>query len=485
MDLSEELAYPLEYQVFGLAMKEPGAIAYFVEHLSDEAVGLLNGDTGLYELYLAFKDFYLKTNLDPVDPIAFRAWLESESDIWDALGGIPGVNLLIESILTIELSNVESVTKILKHRANKRRQKNLFQDLQFLLNKKGHKTDDEIERINVLTEQIRTLEGDLDYNPLERVATARDIASRASMLMEVPDFLPTPFKMYNKALGYTEDGGYFRGAVHAIVAMSGFGKSTFAKTLVNYWVDQGYTALYINFEEAQTHWERVLMSQILDENVYSNADRWTDEEKNERIGRFTERMEQWGDRFMVRHDPDSSYYDDLELWLKDIVGHNDNSLDIVVIDTLQSMYTKGGGGARWQEFERMMVRLERLAKVMNAVFIVTSQQNSNAIKEKRDVIEQSDIGGSLAIIQKSSVVTFITQKKLISNDDSEDDYLMQLQIPKNRITGSTFNYDPPLVRYDDNSKSYKDFEMSFDDMPDYNASEIFATEIFGLGDIHA
>jgi hypothetical protein len=224
MNLSEELSYPLEYQVFGLSMKEPGAISYFVEHLPDEAVGLLNGNTGLYELYVAFKDFYEKTNLDPVDPIAFKAWLESESDIWDALGGIAGVNLLIESILTIDLSNVESVTKILKHRANKRRQKNLFQDLQMLLNKKGHKTEEEIEKINTLTEQIRSLEGDVDYDPLDRVATALDIASRASDLMEVPDFLPTPFKMYNKALGYTEDGGYFRGAVHAIVAMSGFGK---------------------------------------------------------------------------------------------------------------------------------------------------------------------------------------------------------------------------------------------------------------------
>jgi hypothetical protein len=41
------------------------------------------------------------------------------------------------------------------------------------------------------------------------------------------------------------------------------------------------------------------------------------------------------------------------------------------------------------------------------------------------------------------------------------------------------------VRYDDNSKSYKDFEMNFDDMPDYNSSEVFASDIFGAGDIHA
>ena len=36
---------------------------------------------------------------------------------------------------------------------------------------------------------------------------------------------------------------------------------------------------------------------------------------------------------------------------------------------------------------------------------------------------------------------------------------MQLQIPKNRITGSTFMYDPPLVRYNDAKKIYEDYEV--------------------------
>jgi hypothetical protein len=35
---------------------------------------------------------------------------------------------------------------------------------------------------------------------------------------------------------------------------------------------------------------------------------------------------------------------------------------------------------------------------------------------------------------------------------------MQLQIPKNRITGSTFVYDPPLVRYNDTKKTYEEYE---------------------------
>lgn len=484
MNLDYEEESPIEYQVFALSMKEQGAITYFAEHLSSESVGLIHGDTGINELYNAILDFHTKTGLDPVDPIAFKAWMESETQIWDALGGPAGVNLLLESILSIPLSDPGSVSKILKHRANKRRQLNYFQDLQTLLNKKGHKTDAEVTQITRLTEQIRALEGDLDYNPLDRVSTAEDIALHAETLMEIPDFLPTPFKAYNKALGYTEEGGYFRGAVHAIIAMSGFGKSTFAKSLVNYWVDQGYRALYVNFEEAPAHWERILMSQIIGENVYANAGVWDDSEREEKLKIFRDKMTEWGDKLMVRHDPDTSYFEDLEIWLKDILGHNDKIPDVIVIDTIQSMYVKGGGGTRWQEFEKMMVRMERLAKEMNAVFIITGQQNSNALKEKRDVIEQSDVGGSLAIMQKSSVVTFITQKKLISNDESEDDYLMQLQIPKNRITGSTFNYDPPLVMYNDDSKSYIDFEMIPDDMPDYDTSTLIASEIFGLGDIH-
>jgi hypothetical protein len=36
---------------------------------------------------------------------------------------------------------------------------------------------------------------------------------------------------------------------------------------------------------------------------------------------------------------------------------------------------------------------------------------------------------------------------------------MQLQIPKNRITGSTFVYDPPLVRYVDARKAYEEYEI--------------------------
>jgi hypothetical protein len=162
---------------------------------------------------------------------------------------------------------------------------------------------------------------------------------------------------------------------------------------------------------------------------------------------------------MVKHDPDTPYFEDLEKWLRDILGHGKDIPDVIVIDTIQSMFTKGKGKARWGEFEEMMVRLEKLARDMNCVLIITAQENSNRMKEKREVVQQSDTGGSLAIQQKCAVTIFITEKRLVSGDETEDDTVMQLQIPKNRITGSTFVYDPPLVRYVDSRKSYEDYEI--------------------------
>jgi replicative DNA helicase len=261
-------------------------------------------------------------------------------------------------------------------------------------------------------------------------------------------------------MGYTDQGGFFKGAVHAIIAPSGKGKSTFAKCLVNHWADTGYKVLFVNFEEAVTHWERVLMTQIIGKNVYAEARTWTEEQKEKNLKVFKDRLSEWGDRFMVRHDPDTPYFEDLERWLRDIMGHADSIPDVVVIDTIQSMFTRGAGKGkpRWGEFEEMMVRLEKLARDMNCVLIITAQENANRMKERREVVQQSDTGGSLAIQQKCAVTIFITEKKLISGDDSEDETIMQLQIPKNRITGSTFVYDSPLVRYVDEKKTYEEYE---------------------------
>lgn len=455
-----EKEYPIEYQIFALSMRQNGSVEFFDSNLPEEIVGSIHGQTGINEFYRAILAYHHATKLDIVDPIAFRVWLESETDIYSGLGGISGVDAMMEILLSITLSTPESVVKVIKHRANKRKQLDYLQELQILLTQKGEKNEKDIFRISQITSEIKDLENDLNYNPLDNVTTATDISNRAEALLEIPDFLSTQYKSLNRAMGYTDDGGFFKGAVHAIIAPSGKGKSTFAKCLVNHWADTGYRILYVNFEEAIAHWERVLMTQIIGKNVYSEARNWTAQEKEVYLAKFKNKLDEWGDRFMVRHDPDTPYFEDLERWLRDIMGHNENLPDVIVIDTIQSMFTRGAGKGkpRWGEFEEMMVRLEKLARDMNCVLIITAQENSNRMKEKREVVQQSDTGGSLAIQQKCAVTIFITEKKLMSGDDSEDDTVMQLQIPKNRITGSTFVYDSPLVKYVDYKKTYEEYE---------------------------
>ena len=456
---AEGKQFPVEYQIFALCLRSPEAVAYFDSFLPEDIVGSIHGQTGINEFYKALLSYHHTTKTNVVDPVAFRVWLESETDIYSALGGVSGVDMMMDILMNLELSTPESIVKIVKHRANKRKQLDYLQELQILITQKGEKTDKDISRISQITSEIKDLENELNYSPLDSVTTADDINKRAEDLLTIPDFLPTQYKSLNRAMGYTDNGGFFKGAVHAIIAPSGKGKSTFAKCLVNNWADSGYRVLYVNFEEAISHWERVLMTQIIGKNVYAQARLWTEEEKQQNLAIFRSKLQQWGDRFMVRHDPETPYFEDLERWLRDIMGHNDRMPDVVVIDTIQSMFTRGGKSKpRWGEFEEMMVRLEKLARDMNCVLIITAQENSNRMKEKREVVQQSDTGGSLAIQQKCAVTIFITEKKLISGDDSEDENIMQLQIPKNRITGSTFVYDSPLVKYVDEKKTYEEYE---------------------------
>jgi replicative DNA helicase len=449
---------PIEYQVFALSLRQEGAITHFADNLPEDIVGINHGQKGIHEFYLALLAYRTATQLDIVDPVGFKDWLGSETDIREALGGTAGVDIMMDVLLSVDLSTVDSVVQLIKHKANKKKQIDYLHELQIILNQKGVKSDKDLARISLITSEIRELENQLNYDPLEKLTTAIDISNRAESLLDIPSFVPTQFKSLNRAMGYTDDGGFYKGAVHAVIAPSGKGKSTFAKCLANNWVENGHTVLYVNFEEAVGHWERILMTQIIGKNVYAEAERWTPSEREKYLGIFREKLAKWGNRLMVRHDPETPYFEDLERWLRDIIDYAETP-EIVIIDTIQSMFTKGGKGKpRWGEFEEMMVKLEKLARDMNCVLIITAQENSNRMKEKREVVQQSDTGGSLAIQQKCAVTIFITEKKLISGDDSEDENIMQLQIPKNRITGSSFVYNPPLVKYVDSRKAYEEYE---------------------------
>lgn len=470
---------PFEFQLLSLAMRERGAINKFVSDLKPEDVGFVHGQRGVYEIYQSMVNYHDKTGLDIVDPIAFKSWLQTETDIYDALGGFDGVDKFVDHLLEIPTCAQDAAVEVIKFRAKKRRQLDKAQELLQIIAKKSEHSIDDLDKIQSITEQIKELQSDLNYDPLESVTTAYDIADHIDELWEIPPFLPTQFKNLNLAMGYSEEkGGFLRGGVHAIIAISGQGKSILSRSLCNHWLDTGYRILYINFEEPRDHWERTLMTQLTEVNVYSQAEHLNSVEMGKLSEKFKQKLMTWGDRLMVRHDPDSLFFEDLDKWLRDIIG-NERKPDVVVIDTIQSMFTKSGGKARWGEFEQIMVRLEQLAKDMDAVFIITSQQNNNALREKREVMNQSDVGGSVTIAQKATVTLILTPLKVATGDESLNENLMQVQMPKNRITGQAFSDSPPVIKYVDGLKSYVPYELAQEDER-YNADFVDA-DIFEEG----
>lgn len=622
--MSEEEDLTMEMQVFALSLKEEGAITHFVENLDPEDVGVVHGNAGVNQFYIAMSTFYDKTGLDPIDPIAFRGWLKDESDIFTMLGGEPGVEFFFGELDKIKnLSKPEAVSSVLKLKADKRRQSTYLTELSTLLEKKD-KSEADTTRIKLLTSMIQTIEEGSTKDPFAKLMTGEDFANRADDLWNLPDVLPTPYPDLNKALGYSEGGGVPKGAITVILAQSGQGKalaldtpiptpngwttmgdlepgdvvydengqpcnvkqvspvytdhpcfkvlfsdgseiiadgghlwnvhparggvvresvtstittsdlyyyrnetldpavvhavprvitpdgeevgpryvdrvrvapvvpvkcisvdsesnlflagkdmipthnSTFAKCLSNHWADSGHRVLYVNYEETEDHWARILMTQVTGRNAYMGQT-MSELEIKHTTELFKDRMREWGDNLMVLQDPETAYFEDLESWLRQMQG-SDRVPDAIVIDTIQSMFLKSSsGGARWNQYEEMMVRLEKLGKDLGSAIVLTAQENTNRLKEGRSVIKASDTGGSIAIVQKASVTMHLVGRESV--DDTAEEGLIDIQIPKNRITGQSFSHRPPTIRYNDDKKTFEAYGYVSSD--EYHDSEFF------------
>jgi replicative DNA helicase len=449
----------MDYDVLATVLKDPKAPAVFKEHIIDGAVGKVNHSYGIYQLYKnAIKCYEAvgEVNFD-----TFGKWLQQYPDLYEKIGGKKSYDELVAQLDSIEPSDPVTLSKLVNHSYNRTIALNKLESLKEKL-ASDQSTDDDIDEATIqLQEKIRGVK------KREKICirTALDIAKDSDDLFSTEPFIPTQYKSLNKSLGYDKNlGGMMRGNIYSIVATSGRGKSSLAKSMCNHWLDQGEKILFINFEESKQHWERILMTQVTGHNVYKSSNK-TSDQLAKISNEFRKKMEEWGTRFMVRHDPDSLYFEDLEGWLRDLYDHQEEDRpDIVVIDTIQSLFTKSGGKARWGEFEQIMVRLEKLAKDMDAVFILTAQQNSNSLRESRNEINQSDIAGGVTIVQKSSVVMVLmpmqTEIDLDSYGSDGITPIMEVHIIKNRIAGLQSNNNPPLVIFDDECKLYLDYDIS-------------------------
>lgn len=449
----------LDYEILSTLLKDPDAPEVFKEHLIPEAVGHVNGSYGIYQLYKnAIKCYDVAGE---VNAQTLGISLKEYPELYEKIGGDEGYKELVEMLDANPPGNPSALVKLANNHYKRTQTVKKLDKLKGVI-LSDQASDEDIENASQeLQERIRHAKSRENIT----FRTGLDIAADSDDLFDTVPFIPTPFKSLNRALGYDKElGGVMRGNIYSVVANSGYGKSTFAKSMCNYWLDEGYKVLFVNFEEARDLWERVLMTQVTGHNVYQNKD--MDSVTLSKISEtFRAKMREWGTNFMVRHDPDSLYYEDLEDWLRDIYQNQEQDRpDIVVIDTIQSLFTKSGGKARWGEFEQIMVRLEKLAKDMDAVFILTAQQNSNALREGRSEINQSDIGGGVTIAQKSSVVMVLMPMQTDFGTESYEpdgwSPIMEVHMPKNRITGKQSVNNPPKVKYDDNQKLYLDYADS-------------------------
>ena len=113
---------PIEYQIFALSLRQEGAIQQFAQELNPNIVGINHGQKGIHEFYLALLAYYNVTNLPIVDPVGFKSWLESETNIREGLGGDAGVSIMMDLLLSLELSTSDSVIQLVKHKANRKKQ---------------------------------------------------------------------------------------------------------------------------------------------------------------------------------------------------------------------------------------------------------------------------------------------------------------------------------------------------------------------------
>jgi replicative DNA helicase len=161
-------------------------------------------------------------------------------------------------------------------------------------------------------------------------------------------------------------------------------------------------------------------------------------------------LESWDGKLYIKHSHDTLFYEDIETWVKDLCREVD--LEVLIIDTLQSLEILGKkSSARWQVYEYIMMRLERLAIEMNIAIIITTQENINRLREGREEASMADTGGSISIEQKSAVVMHL----IIPQTGDVD--CVELQITKNRVVGTSVVTAPVRFLYDDHYKGHREY----------------------------
>jgi len=371
-------------------------------------------------------------------------YIREETDDYDYLGG-PSLKERLVSLSSLDLGSPRNDAKKLKEDASRREMADTLQIAAQLAQERGN--DKEFSEIMGRLNQLRE---EITYDPLDGVMQADDLLSSLDTIDQMPDFVPTRFPSLNAAIGYDpQRGGLAKGAVHALVGAPGAGKSTFTISLLTGFLESGQSVAFANFEITESLWVKFFFANCTGCNTLRMKDypQGFFERSKEKFSRL---MKEWEDRVFIKHSHSSLFYEDIETWIRDV--SRDKSIDVLIVDTLQSLEVGSRKYAtRWQAYEHIMMRLERLALDLNVAVLITGQENVNRIKEGRETASISDTGGSVAIEQKSAVVMHL----IVPSDEIVD--WVEIQLTKNRVVGKISDASTIQFQYDDNYKGHREY----------------------------
>jgi replicative DNA helicase len=373
-------------------------------------------------------------------------YIREDTDYYEAVGGDQLKDRLV-SLASMELGSWQQDSRRVQELYHQRELASGLQIAASIAAQQGNEA-----QLSELMNRINQIQQAMEGNdPLVGVTSVDDLLLDLETIEEMPDFIPTRYPGLNRSIGYDPvRGGLVRGAVHSIIGAPGSGKSTFTISLLVGFLQAGKTVAYANYEIAKFIWDKFFFANCTGCNPFRIREYpegfFTGSKEN-----FQKLLESWRGRLFVKHSHDTLFYEDIENWVKDLC--REVSVDVLIVDTLQSLEVFGRKtNQRWQIYEYIMMRLERLAIEQNIAIIITGQENVNRMREGREEASMADTGGSISIEQKSAVVMHLIIPQ------TEDVDTVEIQITKNRVVGTSMTQRPVQFIYDDHYKGHREYE---------------------------
>jgi replicative DNA helicase len=355
----------------------------------------------------------------PIDPMILGEELQRAGE-YDQVGGRPYVAGLVDSIPRLE--NIEHYARIVKGKATLRRMiaaSNQIIASCFEQEQEVESILDQAEKAIFAIAEDRMREGFTDVGSIahKRLEEIESMAGRAEMITGVP----TGFTDLDKMTA-----GLQRSDLVIVAARPSMGKTSFALNVAQYAARSGYTVGVFSLEMSSQQ----LVSRLLCSEAHIDAHRFrTGYLNREEWARLADGLHRLSEsRIFI---DDSPGITTLEMRAKARRLKQEHGLDMLVVDYLQLIQSRGRTDSRTNEVSQISRDLKMLAKELDVPLIALSQL-SRAPETRTDHRPQlSDLRESGSIEQDADVVAFIYREEMYGQTD-ENQGVAELIIGKQR-----------------------------------------------------